>query len=95
MRKPLLWSHAALLALTLAYYVAAVTIYATPDANIGAALGVLVLRLMGSPWSWLLVDSTLPDTWLHFSQVAAMGVLNLALHWAAGTWWWRGSSHRM
>lgn len=94
MRKLLLGLHATLIAIVLLYYLAAVTIYATPDANIGAGLGILAIGLAGSPWSWPLMDSTLLDTWL-FLQVAGAALLNLGLHWAVGAWWRRRTTRRV
>lgn len=95
MRNLVLGVHATLIAVVLLYYVASVTIYATPDANIGAALALLALGLAGLPWSWPLIDSTLQDTWRFFFPVAGAALLNLGLHRALWAWLLRGSDRRV
>ena len=87
MRRFLLGLHVALLALALAYYATAVTVFDTPDANIGAGLAVAAIGLMGLPWSWIAFDptrSTWDDMQVPFTLAA---LLNLGLHWSVGAWW--------
>ncbi|UUZ58918.1 hypothetical protein [Nocardioides sp. B-3] len=94
MRKLLLGLHATFIVLVVPYYVASITIYATPDANIGAGLGIMATGAAGLPWSWPLLNGTCPSARSFFFP-AATAPVNLVLHWAIGAWLARRSSREM
>jgi hypothetical protein len=80
--------HAAVLALIVAYIGLGI-LDSTPDANLGLALGVLALGVMGVPWSLpLLVSDRVSAGSAVFVAVAAGGAMvNLVLHGVALRWW--------
>ena len=81
-------THAAVLALIVAYIGLSI-LDSTPDANLGLALGVLALGVMGVPWSLpLLMSDRVSVGSAVFVAVAAGGaMLNLVLHGVALRWW--------
>jgi len=80
--------HALAVLAGLGYYALSVTVGDTPDANIGAGLGLLWLMALGSPWSWPMVaiDDWSGPVWA--AAIMASAVFNLLLHW----WWSRRRS---
>ncbi len=83
----LLVAHVVLLVLGLGYSLISVVAHDTPDANIGAGLGLLWVGLMGSPWSWPLWDSEL-STGLLVTAIVGAALVNVALHLLL-RWWLR------
>ena len=83
----LLVAHVALVVLGLGYSLLSVVAHDTPDANLGAGLGLLWVGLLGSPWSWPLWDSRLSVGML-VAGVTASALANVALHLLL-RWWLR------
>ena len=79
----------------LVLHVLAVGLHDAPDANIGAGLAMMLIGLLGLPWSWLVFDQT-QDTWDDMQVWFPLAALvNLGLHWAIGAWWLARSRRRV
>ena len=76
----LLVLHVMAVAFGVVYYVLSVTVYDTPDANIGTGLGLLWLMTYGLPWSWPLFRQDHLSTDASTATIIALAALNLILH---------------
>lgn len=79
-----LLAHAGLVLVGLGYYLLSVYAYSTPDANIGAGLGLLWLAFFGFPWSIPIFGNDIDGqaVWL-----VACAVANVVAHaWLTRPW---------
>lgn len=78
-RSALLVIHLTLVLIGLAYFVLAITVGSTPDANIGAGLAALWLVALGSPWGWAALIPGIHGTWFILIAVSS-AMVNLGIH---------------